>query len=427
MSALQIRVVLLGSLATFLDGYDIQALGLAIPGMAKSFAVAPTAFAPALSLTLLGIGLGAVVFGSLADRHGRRPILIATMLLIAATMLAAMFAPSPAMLAVARLFTGLGIGGAVPVAVAMTAEYVPLRRRALIVTVTIACVALGSFAAGFVAPLLESRWGWRGIFAVGAAMPLAMAAMLWAAYPESIRLLLLGGRKPAEVRRQMDLIAPARAHLTPFVAPPSFAGRPSVRALFGAVHGRRTTLLWIILWFNLFTAYSLIGWLPTLLGSAGWERADAQRVTGILALGSIVGGLSIAWIADRGHSTLPMLMAYLVAAILFGAFLVVPPNVPIWFTMLAVAGLGVFGAQTALVSIAAAFYYPPELCSTGVGWFNAIGRTGAVVGPLLVAALIDANWAAAPILAVLGVPMLICVMGVALLPRALRTPPQMLE
>ncbi|MDB5718102.1 MAG: major facilitator superfamily 1, partial [Sphingomonas bacterium] len=68
MSALQIRVVLLGSLATFLDGYDIQALGLAIPGMAKSFAVAPTAFAPALSLTLLGIGLGAVVFGSLADR-----------------------------------------------------------------------------------------------------------------------------------------------------------------------------------------------------------------------------------------------------------------------------------------------------------------------------------------------------------------------
>lgn len=420
ISGLQKRVIILGSMATFIDGYDIQALGLAIPGMATSFGIAPTAFAPALSLSLLGVGLGAIVFGPLADRIGRRPVLIGMLVLIGLSTLGAMFAPSPAVLAFTRLLTGLGVGGAVPVALAMTAEYSPARCRAVLVTAMVASMALGSFAAGILAPHIEAAWGWRGLFGVGAVAPLAMAAVFYAAYPESMRLLLLSGRRIEDVRHQVGLISPAHATSLPVASPPEIRGRARFRDLFSPAYRHRTVLIWVMLWFNLFTAYSLIGWLPTLLTSAGWEPALAQQMTGVLALGTIVGGVGISWLRDRGHTTAPLFIAYCAAAVIFFGFLLVQGNVTAWMAMLVLLGLCVFGAQAALVSIAAAFYYPPELCSTGVGWFNAIGRTGAIVGPLMVAHLINAGWSTEAILATLGLPILVCAAGVLLLPGALR-------
>lgn len=422
MSAFQTRIVALGSLATFFDGYDLQALGLAIPGMAADFGIAPTAFAPALSVSLVGVALGAMVFGPLADRAGRRPMLIAMMLIIAVSTFGAMIASGPGMLVFWRLLTGLGIGGAVPIAVAMTAEYVPARRRAALVTLMIACMALGSFAAGILAPILEEYWGWRGIFGLGAIMPLVAAVALWLGYPESLRLLVLHGRKPAEAQRQLRLIAPSQAGTIPVVAAPAYTGRASVGALLSPYYRRRTLLLWVIFWFNLFTAYSLIGWLPTLLQSAGWEHGTAQRTTGLLALGGIIGGITIAWLADRGHATVSLLCAYCCASLVLCLFVVGFESVAVWLVLLSLAGIGIFGGQMALSSIAAAFYYPPELCSTGVGWYNGVSRTGAIVGPLVIAALMDAGWASELILGILTIPMLICAGGVILLPGALRQP-----
>lgn len=420
ISGLQKRVMILGSMATFIDGYDIQALGLAIPGMARSFGIAPTAFAPALSLSMLGVGLGAIIFGPLADRIGRRPVLIGVLVLIGLSTLGAMIALGPAALACIRLLTGLGVGGAVPVALAMTAEYAPARRRAVLVTAMVASMALGSFVAGVLAPSIEAMWGWRGLFGVGAIAPLAMAAVFYAAYPESMRLLLLSERRIDEVKRQVGLISPAHAGSLPIASPPQIRGRARFRDLFTPAFRHLTVLIWVTLWFNLFTVYSLIGWLPTLLASAGWDQALAQRMTGVLAIGTIVGGVGISWLRDRGHATMPLFIAYGGAAVIFCGFLLWDGSVTAWMAMLVFLGLGVFGAQAALASIAAAFFYPPELCSTGVGWFNAIGRTGAIAGPLMIAHLIDAGWGTGAILATLALPMIVCAAGVLLLPRALR-------
>jgi AAHS family 4-hydroxybenzoate transporter-like MFS transporter len=419
LSAFQARIVALCALASFLDGYDVQALGLAVPRMAETFAVAPTAFAPALSGSLVGMAGGAMLLAPLGDKFGRRPMMIALMSLIGLSTLGVMLAHNLVVLTGWRVLTGVAIGAAVPIAVAMTSEYTPVRLRAGLITVVIAAMALGSFAAGIVAPIVDGLWGWRGIFAVGAVLPLVLAAMLWAAFPESLRFLIARGHKPEEVLRQVRRIAPGGADIVPVASAPAHVAKASLGALFSPLYRFRTTLLWVILWFNLFAAYSLISWLPTLLHSAGWATADAQRATGLVALGGIAGGLCMSWIADRGHAIKTLVGAYMATAFLLGMITTGPGNVAVWTSLLTLVGAGAFGAQMALISISAAHYYPPELRSTGVGWYSGVGRFGAIVGPLALAELMKAGWASGPILGFLIIPMLVCAGGVLLIPRAM--------
>jgi AAHS family 4-hydroxybenzoate transporter-like MFS transporter len=391
LPGLQIRVVALCGIATFIDGYDVQALGVAVPRLAESLRVAPTSFAAALSGSLIGMALGAVLLAPLADRYGRRPVLVALMLLIGLSTVGVMVSSGPIVLTACRVLTGLGIGGAVPVAVAITSESAPNSQRTALITLVIACMALGSFAAGIVAPILDRLWGWRGIFAPAAILPPLLCLLIWRCLPEPPRSTTTSG------------------------------ARATVRALFTPAYRLRTALLWVIFWFNLFAIYSLISWLPTLLHQAGWSIADAQRAAGLLAVGGIAGGLFLSWLADRGYVTSALLFAYVGSAALLFLFIEGPRDVAtgmVWLTMVGVLGLG---AQMALVSIAAAQYYPSALRSTGVGWYSGVSRVGAIAGPLVLALLMNAGWRSGTILGLLMIPMLICAAGVLLLPRALRT------
>ena len=421
MSGLQRRVIALCCTATFLDGYDTQALGLAVPLMSESWGLPPSAFAAALSGSLVGLALGAILLGPLGDRFGRRPTLIAMMMVVGLSTFGAALAANPLTLTFWRVLTGLGLGGSVPIATAMTAEYAPTRRRAALVAFMIACMALGSFAAGIIAPLLSNEWGWRGIFIVGAVLPLAMAASLWMGLPESLRFLVARGGDVREIANQVGRIAPQWANSMPTIPTAAHTVRASVSALFGPAYKMRTILVWVIFWFNLFVIYSLISWVPSLLRSAGWSHDTAQRASGLVALGGIAGGLFVAWIADRGYAIAALFTAYAGTALLLVLFVVGPGSVAAWIVLLLLVGAGAVGGQMAAGSIAAAYYYPPELRSTAVGWFNGVGRIGAIVGPLALAALMNAGWTSGPILGILAVPMLICAGGVLLLPWALRS------
>jgi AAHS family 4-hydroxybenzoate transporter-like MFS transporter len=402
-SVLRKTVITLCCAASFLDGYDTQALGLAVPRMAEAWNVPPSTFGAALSGSFVGIALGAVLLAPLADRFGRRPTLIAMMLMIGLTTFGATFATDPANLTVWRVLTGLGLGGSVPIATALVSEYAPVHRRAAFIALMIACMALGAFAAGIIAPIISSEWGWRGIFGVGALLPLVMAGLLALALPESLRFL--ARRSAGTTDRQA----------------PNQSAKASVASLFGPVYRMRTLLVWAIFWFNLFVIYSLISWVPTLLHSAGWAHDTAQRASGLVAMGGIVGGLVLAWIADKGHAIVALLTAYLGTAILFTLFTLGPTSVPEWITLLLLVGAGAVGGQMAAGSIAAAHYYPPELRSTGVGWFNGVGRIGGIIGPLVLSHFLKAGWSSSHILGLLAVPMLLCAIGVSWLPRALRT------
>lgn len=425
VSGLQKRVMALCALAVFADGYDVQALGLVIPRMSAEFGLAPPAFAVAVSGSLIGMALGAALLSPLADRFGRRPLMIAMLWLVALTTFAASLSAGVIELALWRVLSGLGLGAILPVAITMTSEYAPRRRRAALVTLMASFTAVGAFTAGLVAPALDAAWGWRGIFGAGAVMPALTALLCLFAFPESLRILV--GRQPdsAQVRRQLRRIAPGEETLQLQSAETGMeaAGvqRASVQALFSPALRQRTLLLWTLFWMNLCVNYALISWLPTLLmNQAGWDHASAVRASGVLGIGGVVGGLLISYRADRGRTIAALLGAYLLAAAMLVVLGTGPEAKEVWVVLLVLTGLGAFGAQIAIGSLTAG-YYPVEVRSTGVGWASGFGRTGAFVGPLLVAALMSAGAPSTLIIGSLMAPMLLCALCVTRLPFALRS------
>ncbi len=382
------RTIALCALASLLDGYDIQALGLSIPGMAKEFGAAPTALTLAVTASLIGMALGAITLGPLGDRFGRKPMLVTFLMLIGVTTIGVITASGPTSLALWRCFSGLGMGAIIPVAIAIVAEAAPETRKTALITLMIACSPIGSFAAGFAAPHIEPVYGWRGIFGVGGVLTIFAGLAIWIALPNA---------------------APVRSVL-----------KPNVSSLFTPEFKARTSLLWIIFAVNLFVTYSLISWLPTLLGAAGWAKAEAQRATGLLSLGGVCGGLAMAWAADRGRAVPVLASAYVVSAGLFVMFVIGPGGKGAWLALLALIGAGAIGSQMALGSFSASFY-PSEIRATGLGWSGGIGRIGAIIGPLVMALLLKLSVPSGAILALLMIPMLISAICVIWLGRALRT------
>jgi MFS transporter, AAHS family, 4-hydroxybenzoate transporter len=380
--------IALCSLASLLDGYDIQALGLSIPGMAETFHMAPTALTVAQMASLIGMALGAVTLGPLGDRFGRKSVLVAFLMLIGLTTIGVISANGPQPLAAWRFLSGLGMGALLPVAIAIVAEAAPTQRRTALVTLMIACSPIGSFIAGFAAPYIEPAYGWRGIFGFGGLLTLFAGALIWVALPK------------VEVETSTGL-------------------KPSVKRLYTSEYRAQTILLWILFAMNLFVVYSLISWLPTLLTSAGWAKADAQRATGLMSLGGVCGGLLMAYAADKGRAFPVLALAYVISAGLFILFVVGPGGRGAWMALLALVGATAIGSQMALGSFSACFY-PSEIRATAVGWSGGVGRIGGIIGPLVLAALLKIGVAGGVILAMLMVPMLVCALLVGMLGRTVK-------
>jgi len=264
LTAAQWWAIALCALAAFFDGYDAQMLAMAIPLMADAFDVAPTAFAAAASGSLAGMALGAMLLSPLADRFGRRPLLIISLAILGIGTLAALRARGPFDIALWRTVAGCGLGAVVPITIAIVADIAPAARRVTIVTLMASGFTIGAASSGLIAPWLSQRWGWQGLFGYGGIMPLLIAVLCFRGIPES---------RPAI----------AQAHATQ----PAVAAR--VTALFTPQYRWRTLFLWFLTALNLFANYGLFSWLPTLLVQNGWTLAAASRVTSFLAIGGLTG------------------------------------------------------------------------------------------------------------------------------------------
>lgn len=385
-------VLALCGFATLLDGYDIQALGLAVPAMAAEFQVDATTFALALSGSLAGMAVGALGLAPLGDRFGRKALIIFSLLLVGIMTGGVITSASPIQLAAWRFAAGLGMGALIPLAVTIAAENAPGSSRTTIVTLISSCAGIGSFLAGFLAPIVEQGYGWRGIFILGAILPVvtALAFMFW------------DEQAPETRRGALEQDSPVSG----------------VAGLLGPTYRGRTTLLWAVFFTSLLATYSLISWLPTLLGNAGWLRSDAQRAAGFLAIGSIIGGLTLAWAADKGLAIQGLALGFAVAAAALVGIGFQPTDRVIWIVLLIAIGAGAIGSQLALGSLAASFY-PPGLRATGLGWSSGLGRIGSIFGPLLLAMLIAHQIPSAAIIGSLALPLAICVLCVVALPKAL--------
>ena len=393
LTAAQWWAIALCALAVFLDGYDAQMLAMAIPLLAKEYHVVPTAYALAASASLAGMALGAMGLSPLADRLGRRPLLIVSLLTFGAATLAGMHSGGPATMTLWRAVAGCGLGATVPITIAITADIAPAARRVALVTMMASGFAIGAASAGQIAPFLTAAWGWRGLFGYGGLMPLLLAVLCFGGIPAS---------RPAA--REPSAAAPAAAR---------------VAMLFTAEYRYRSVLLWCLNAINLFANYGLASWLPTLLVQNGWTLASASRVTSLLAIGGVSGSYLISTLVDRGRTMPALAGGYAIAAVTLAVCATNPSSTGVWVVLMVLIGFGAIGTMLTLGPLAST-YYPASARSTGVGWANGIGRAGSFFGPLALAWLMRQALTPTQVLGALMVPMALCVVCAVLLPFALR-------
>ena len=349
-------LVALVAIAVVFDGIDNQLLGIVIPSVMTEWGVPRSAFAPVVSLGYVGMMIGGAVAGVLGDRLGRRAGLLGSMAVFGAMTLAAAMVDSIGSFAILRLLAGIGLGGAMPNAAALAAEYVPVRMRPIAVTITIVCVPVGGTLAGLLGIQALPLFGWRMLFVIGGVAPLVAAiAMRWL-LPESPQFLAQSG-------------VPA-------------SGKASIAALFGSDFRRDTIALWAAFFSCLLSVYLGFSWLTSLLTGVGFDVATAS--TGITAfnLGGVAGALMGGFAISRFGSKASMLTMAAVA-VAGAATLALMPVTPVSgalpiVAMLALVGAAINGVQTTMYALAA-HVYPTAIRTTGVGTAVAFGRIGAVL------------------------------------------------
>jgi len=363
MNRSQILVLVLCGSVLFIDGFDAQSMGFVAPALVQQLHLARAALGPVFSSGLVGIMIGALVFGPLADRVGRKPILVWCTLLFGVFSLLTATSGSLHGLLLYRLFTGFGLGGAMPNAVALTSEFMPERFRATAVTVMFVGFAVGAAAGGFVAAGLIPRFGWQSVFVTGGVVPCVIAVFLIAFLPESTRFLQTGN---------------ARASLIMGPGSKQFI----VRQLFDAGRTRMTLLIWVIFFMSLLDLYFLNAWMPTLVHDAGIEIGRAIVLTALFQLGGAVGSFVLGRVLDRFLSFRVLAYAYLSAGVFVFLIGTAGKSVVLLACAILAAGCAVIGGQGGANALAAAFY-PTPIRATGVGWALGIGRVGSIIGPLV--------------------------------------------
>src|SRR6202158_5362874 len=267
----QIRLLLACAAVLFLDGFDTQAIGYVAPDLARDWGLARGALGPVFSAGLFGLMIGALIFGPVADRIGRKKIIVFSTAALGIGTLATVFAQDISSLLVIRFLTGLGLGGALPNAVALTSEFSPHRRRAPMVMIMFCGFSVGAALGGLLAAALIPQFGWRSVFVVGGVAPLLLVPILALKLPESVRFLALTGRANDRVAQLLGLINPTAsfAPATRFVVDePALAGIP-VLHLFKDSRTLVTLLLWVVFFMSLLDLYFLSNWLPTVLNDLG--------------------------------------------------------------------------------------------------------------------------------------------------------------
>ena len=386
-------VLMLCALAIVLDGLDNQILGFAIPSMIAEWEVARADFAPALALGYVGMTIGTPIGGILGDRIGRKAALILAVILFGLATAAIAFAQSPSEVSLYRFIGGLGLGGALPAATTLIAEFTPQRRRSLSVLLGLVCIPIGGMIGGLLAAELLPHYGWRMLFIVSGIAPLIVAVLLMIRLPESPQYLLAKGasgeRIAASVRRMGVPAAPTDS----FVDYRSSDVMPSLGTLFKAGLARSTISLWVAFFFCLLPVYVIYAWTPTLLTGSTFPVATASFALALFNFGGIADCVVAGWAIGRFGSRAGMLSFTGAAALIAGLMLATPftpDNQAMVMVTLTMLGFFLLGAQGSLYALAT-HIYPAQVRSTGLGAAAGVGRAGAIVSAYVGAAALGSG------------------------------------
>lgn len=390
ISRVQIITIVLCALVTALDGIDTQSIGAAAPLIAKTLHIAHSQFGLVFSSALFGALVGATVGGPIADRHGRKRLLVISTALFGIFTFITAYAASFQQLLLFRFLAGIALGGALPCFLAMTSEFAPKRLRATLVALMWSCFALGGMMGGFMNGFILHHFGWRDIFHVGGVLPLIVAALVLALMPESLNFLITHGADPRRIQAVLRrMYGDIGSTATRFVRPEQKLRAPMIY-LFAQGRAASTVLLWIPFFLGFGTLAISTLWTPTLLTMSGMAPAVAANLIGIFGLGAFLGNASAGKLLSRFGINLVPVPSFLLGAVAFYAAGHAAGVVPVAAFCLFFTGV-FLGLSASSCVVLASTLYPKPILSTGTGWAMGAARLGQVVLPLLLGAMLAAH------------------------------------
>ncbi len=392
MKPWQIITLVLCVLINISDGLDTSAISYAAPSILREWGVGPSVMGLIFSVGAAGLVCGAIFLAPLADRLGRRNVILWAVASNGVSMLAITLAGSVEALLVMRFLTGLGVGALVPSLSVMVIEFSTERRGNIFLSLVHVGFAIGAMLGAAVGAMLVGPFGWRAIFVFAGLVNLSLAALAFSLLPESLNFLLT--RQPRNaLRRANALLAKLKEPLLESLPPlpPRARSGAGVGMLFAPEYRSATLLLWLAAFSRYFVSYFLTQWKPQILVMAGVSR-EMAIASGIVTGGAaIMGSLLMGAFATAVGAPLATGVSFILCAVALVAFGFIQAD-PV--LLLAVAGVALFAIEATFtgVVIVSTRFYPPECRSTGVGYTIGVGRFGAIAGPYLGGALLAMNF-----------------------------------
>ncbi|MBU0902566.1 MAG: aromatic acid/H+ symport family MFS transporter [Gammaproteobacteria bacterium] len=382
-------VMALCALLLIFDGYDLFIYGVVLPSIMQEWGLTPLQAGALGSYALFGMMFGALAFGTLADKIGRKKGIAICFALFSSATIINGFASSPTEFGICRFLAGLGCGGLMPNAVALMNEYAPKRLRSTLVAVMFSGYSLGGMLAAGVGIYMLPRFGWESMF-FAAAVPLLLLPLILWKLPESVGFLVRQGRHE-QARAVLKKIQPdLQIESTDQLLMSDSKGQGvAVFELFRDGRALRTLCLWLAFFCCLLMVYALSSWLPKLMANAGYSLGSSLSFLLALNFGGMAGAILGGWLGDRFNLSKVMVGFFVAAAVSISLLGFKSPTV-LLYGLIFIAGATTIGTQILLYAGAAQFY-GLSIRSTGLGWASGIGRNGAIVGPLLGGALMGIN------------------------------------
>lgn len=413
----QILVLALCALAAILDGFDLQAIAFTGPVIAREWGIEATALGAVFSAALVGMTFGALLFGMLGDRFGRRAAVGLSVATFGLFTLAIAGVNSYTELLVYRFLAGLGIGGTIPSVTTLMAEYAPNRLRTMMIALMSIGIPIGGVLGGLLAAQIIPTWGWKSVFFVGGVFPLLLLPLIVLLLPESLHFLVAkgGAASYTTIASILNRINPSGLYQDSdtFVVPDERLQGSPVKHLFGSSLVRSTLLLWLAFFINLLAMYFLMTWLPSILVDSGFQISRAINVSVLFSLGGAMGGLILARLMTRYGSRQMLTIFFLLDAFVCTFVIRLAGYAPsLLFLVIFLSGFITIGAQIGLNALAASIYQT-DIRSTGVGWALGIARFGAIAGPVLGGVLAASGWDIQDYFLIFGLVLMIAAIAVA--------------
>ncbi len=369
------------------DGYDLVIYGVALPLLMEEWSLTAVQAGFLASAALFGMMFGAMIFGTLSDKIGRKKTIMICVALFSSFTFFGAFSANPIQFAVLRFVAGLGIGGVMPICVALTSEYAPKRIRSTLVAIMFSGYAIGGMTSALLGSFLVVDYGWEIMFYI-AGIPMLLLPIIWKMLPESLMFLVKEGRND-DAKKIIKNLAPYEtitASTILLLDEPTKGDDAPIKALFLKNRAFSTVMFWTAFFMCLLMVYALASWLPKLMIQAGYSLGASMIFLFALNIGGMVGAIGGGVLADKFHLKPVLTIMFTLGAV---SLILLGYNSPqvVLYTLIAIAGATTIGSQILLYTFVAQ-YYPTAVRTTAMGWASGIGRIGAIVGPILTGALL---------------------------------------